>query len=396
MNNKWRRIIFAAVYLAYTSIYVARVNLSMAGPEMMDIGILNTVQMGILGSVFSTVYAAGRLINGGLSDKAPPWLMLTVGLALAGLSNIFVSLFPPFIGIFLLWTTNAYAQSMLWSSVLCVVSSMYEKSVAKQKTSVMVTSVAMGNILGIVINTFLITKFGARFAFVIPGVLTAVLGIIVFFATRSIKPIASPDKKHISMLSLLKNQEMLSMSVPAMMHGVMKENISLWMAVYIVDTYCVDLSTSSYYILLIPIIGFIGRTVYPAAYKLCKNRENTVSLIGFIICVAASVLLCFSGVGMIWSVLALSIIYAAVSMINTSILSIYPLHYLKTGNVASVSGIMDFGTYLGGGIASMIYGVVIKHFGYLPMFVSWAIISVVSIVFIMKINQKRKAEVKSE
>ncbi|MBQ7794701.1 MAG: MFS transporter [Clostridia bacterium] len=396
MNNKWRRIIFAAVYLAYTSIYVARVNLSMAGPEMMDIGILNTVQMGILGSVFSTVYAAGRLINGGLSDKAPPWLMLTVGLALAGLSNIFVSLFTPLIGLFLLWTTNAYAQSMLWSSVLCVVSSMYEKSVAKQKTSVMVTSVAMGNILGIVINTFLITKFGARFAFVIPGVLTAVLGIIVFFATRSIKPIASPDKKHISMLSLLKNQEMLSMSVPAMMHGVMKENISLWMAVYIVDTYCVDLSTSSYYILLIPIIGFIGRTVYPAAYKLCKNRENTVSLIGFIICVAASVLLCFSGVGMIWSVLALSIIYAAVSMINTSILSIYPLHYLKTGNVASVSGIMDFGTYLGGGIASMIYGVVIKHFGYLPMFVSWAIISVVSIVFIMKINQKRKAEVKSE
>lgn len=391
MNYKWKRIIYAVVYLAYTSIYVARVNLSMAGPELIAENILNTVQMGILGSVFSTVYAVGRLINGGISDKTPPWLMLTAGLGLAGLSNIFVGLFPPFIGIFLLWTTNAYAQSMLWSSVLCVVSGMYEKSVAKQKTSVMVTSVAMGNILGIIINTFLITEFGTRFAFVVPGILTVILGIAVFFVTRKIKPVAQSGKKHISMSRLLNNKELLVMSVPAMLHGVMKENISLWMTVYIVDTYCVDLSTSSYYILLIPVIGFVGRTIYPAVYKMCESKENTVSLLGFITCTAASVLLCFSRIGMTASVLALSVIYAAVSMINTSILSIYPLHYLKTGNVASVSGIMDFATYLGAGIASVLYGIVIKNFGYLPMFVSWAGISGICVILIMKINRSRKA-----
>lgn len=217
------------VYLAYTSIYVARINLSMAGPELILGGVLDTVQLGLLGSVFSTVFASGRLINGGLSDKTPPWVMLTSGLALAGLSNLFVSFFPPFIGIFILWTANAYAQSMLWSSVLCVVSSMYEKSVAKQKTSVMVTSVAMGNILGIIINT--------------------------------------------------------------------------------------------------------------------------------------------------------------------SILSIYPMHYLKTGNVASVSGMMDFATYLGGGVASMVYGVVIKNFGYLPMFVSWIVLSLASMLVIYKIAKNRKRQI---
>lgn len=389
MTNKRKQLIFWIVYLAYTSIYMARVNLSMAGPDMIGEGILDTVQLGLLGSVFSTLYSIGRLINGGLSDKTPPWIMLTTGLALAGISNMCIGFFPPFIGIFILWTTNAYAQSMLWSSVLCVVAGIYDQETAKKKTSVMVSSVATGNILAIIVTTFLITKLGLRFAFIVPGAITILLGITVFFATRRIKNDVRVEKSHVSMWELLKNRKMALMCVPALCHGVMKENISLWMTVYIVDKFGVDLSTSSYYILMIPVIGFIGRTIYPAVYKMCKNRENTVSFVGFIICVASAILICFSGVGMIVSVLSLSLIYAAVSMINTSMLSIYPIRYMETGNVASVSGIMDFATYLGGGIASVIYGVVIKSLGYTPMFVSWAVISVVSILVLRIVSDKK-------
>ncbi len=392
MKNRWNRIIFAIVYLAYTSIYIARVNLSQAGPALIATNIVNTVQMGILGSVFSTIYAVGRLINGGLSDRQPPYRMLTTGLTLAGISNICIGFFPPYIGIFLLWTTNAYAQSMLWSSVLCVVSGIYEKEVAKKKTSVMVTSVAMGNILGIAINTLLITRLGVRFAFLVPGILTMVLGALVFMTTRHVKLPEQTEKKHMSMWKLLKNREVLSMGAPAIIHGVMKENISLWMTVYIVDKYCVDLSVSALYVLLIPVIGFIGRMAYPLFYRICRERENTVSFVGFVLCTAASVLLCIGTIGIGAAVLMLSIIYAAVSMINTSILSIFPLQYTKTGNVASVSGIMDFATYLGGGVASVIYGVVIKQFGYLPMFVSWAVISVIAIFFLIKINRNATKE----
>ena len=378
MNVSKKRIIFAIVYFAYTSIYIARVNLSVAGPDLISAGVLNTVQMGLLGSVFSTLYAVGRMINGSISDKTPPWIMLTTGLALAGLSNIIISFFPPFIGIFIFWTTNAFAQSMLWSSVLCVVSSLYETSEAKKKTSVMVTSVAMGNILAILINSFLITKLGASYAFAVPGFLTLVLGIAVLFSTKNIKTNQTVAKKHISIRNLLKDKSVLTMGIPAVFHGVMKENISLWMAVFVVDKYSVDLSTSSYYILLIPFVGFIGRTLYPFFYKICKEKENSVSFLGFLLCISASLLLCAGKINMLTAILAMSVIYAAVSMINTSILSIFPLRYVSTGNVASISGIMDFATYLGGGIASFIYGIVIKSFGYTPMFISWIIISVIS------------------
>lgn len=57
------------------------------------------------------------------------------------------------------------------------------------------------------------------------------------------------------------------------------------------------------------------------------------------------------------------------------------MNFAKSGNVASVSGMMDFATYCGAGIGSFVYGVVISHFGYAPMFVSWIIICAISIVF---------------
>lgn len=395
MNYKRQRLIFLILYLAYTSIYVARVNLSVAGPKMIDANLLSTVQLGALGSVFSTIYAIGRIINGGMSDRKPPWLMLTTGLAVAGLSNILVGAFPPFIGVFVLWAANAYAQSMLWSSVLCVIAAVYDEKEAKKKSSLMVTSVATGNIVSIILNTFLITRLGTRFAFVVPGILTVILGACVFFATLKVEIPEVPAKKHIPMLALLKDKKLSAMLVPALFHGVMKENISIWMAVYVVDKYMVDLTTSSYYILLIPIIGFIGRTAYPLLYKLCRDNEDKVSQVGFVLCILSSLLLCTEIIEMPTAVLCLSVIYASVSMINTSLLTIMPMHYTRTGNVASVSGIMDFATYLGGGIASLIYGVLIKGFGYFPMFVSWAIISVVSMLVIAYINKIKGKEEKN-
>ncbi len=392
MTERKKRLIFWVMYLAYSSIYVARVNLSMAGPDLIAGKVLDTVQFGLLGSIFSTVYAMGRLFNGSLGDKTPPWLMMTVGLGMAGLSNILIGFLPPFLGIFLLWTSNAYAQSMLWSSVLCVVSAMYDGEIAKKKTSLMVTSVAMGNILSILLNTFLITKFGVEFAFLLPGGITLLLGVGVFFATRNIHPETKTEKSHLSLWKLLKNKGVLSMGVPAIMHGVMKENISLWMTAFVVSRYMVDLSTSSYYILLIPVIGFVGRVLYPMAFKVCRYRENLVSMIGFMVCIVASALLCFGRLGVLTAVILLSLIYTAVSMINTSILSIFPLQYLKTGNVASVSGVMDFATYLGGGISGVIYGLVIDRFGYNPMFLSWVVISVISFLMLGKMNRKDNNE----
>ena len=391
MTNNKRRLIFAVIYLAYTAIYIARVNMSIAEPALEELSIVDTVQFGTLTAIFSCVFASGRLINGVIGDKTAPWIMLTIGLSFSGISNLLIGFLPPLAAMCVLWGANAYAQSMLWSSVLCVISGMYSPIDAKRKTSVMVTSTATGNILSILLNTYLIEEFGVKYAFIVPGILTLLLGGAVLLLTRGIKKEENANKSsHISIFKLIRDKEILAMTVPAMMDGVMKENVGFWMAVYVVKQFGTDLKESSYYILLIPIIGFIGRALYTSVFKLCHENENTVSKIAFAVCIASAVLICFSGIGMVASVLCLSVIFAASSMINTSILSIYPLRSAKTGNIASVSGVMDFATYIGGGLASLIYGIVIKRFGFTPMFISFAVVSAISILVLFFIDTKRK------
>ena len=85
--------IFIITYLAYTSIYISRLNLSIATPELTASGIMNEAEIGLLGSIFSVVFAIGRLLNGVLNDKLTPWIMLCTGLAAVGLSNIVSGIF---------------------------------------------------------------------------------------------------------------------------------------------------------------------------------------------------------------------------------------------------------------------------------------------------------------
>lgn len=374
-------IIFTVLYAAYVSIYIARLNLSMATPELKALKIMDESQIGLLGSVFSVVFASGRLINGALSDKVKPFIMITSGLCLAGLGNLFISFFPPFELILVLWGINAFAQSMLWSAVLRTVSETYEPWEAKKKTSYMVTAVASGNIIGILLSSALIKGIDVSAAFYIPAAITFLIALLVFIFISPIQCSKCRTKTHIPLYRLFSEKDIRRLLLPVMFHGVMKDNISLWMTLYFVDTYGIDLAESALFVIFIPLLGLAGRLLFPLCYKISKENEHTVSFIAYLGCIVFAVILFFAS-SPIPSVICLGMIYMAVSLFNTSVLSVFPLRYSESGNVASVSGLMDFSTYLGAGIGSAVYGVSIKSLGYSFMFGSWILISLISLLIL--------------
>lgn len=386
MRNKG--MIFAVCYISYTLIYVARLNLSMAASTLKNKGVLSSAQIGLLGSVFFVVYAVGRLINGALSERFPARNMIAGGLLLGALANIFFGFLPPFAALTVLWGVNAYAQSMLWSSVLKTVGAVYGESRAQKMSAYMVTSVATGNIAGIIIAMLLIRFFGAAAAFILPGALLAVSAAAAFFI------IGKPDKcakGTFSGTQALKNKEVRFMALPAVFHGVMKDNISLWMAVYVTDKFGINIEKFAFYLLLIPIAGLAGRFLYPPIYKLLNYNENSVSLIGFLLCALLSVLLIFAAVSPVAAVLYLGGIYISVSLINTSVLTVFPMRFYSEGMSGTISGLMDFSTYSGAGIGSAVYGGAISVFGYSAMFLSWFCISAVSVLALMLYKRKAKS-----
>lgn len=380
---------FAVTYFAYTAIYVARLNLSMVAPSLTEGGIMTKAEIGLLGGIFAVVYACGRLLNGALNDRIAPWIMLASGLTAVGCSNLLSGFFPPFVVMAFMWGINAYGQSMLWGSVLHVVSALYEPERARRRSALAATSVATGNIIAIIFNTWLIEHFGARFAYFVPGALNLLMCPFVYFALHRIELGAIPKGRSIfSFAKLVRFRRMRIMLLPALFHGIVKDSTAFWMALYFVDVFDIDLKRSWYFMLLIPVIGLAGRLTYNFFYRLSKSNENVVASVAFLLsAIAAGLLLLPIGSPLV-SGICLGFIYAALSVANTSFLAVFPLRFAKIGEAASASGLMDFITYFSWGMGSIIYGIIVKHFdvsGYNIMFVSWVILSLVS-CFLMRIK----------
>jgi OPA family glycerol-3-phosphate transporter-like MFS transporter len=378
MKRKKTTGIFAVCYMAYLFIYVARLNFSMAASGLKDCGLLTMEQVGYLGSIFSVVYACGRLLSGILSDRNPPWKMICTGLVLCGVSNVCFGFFPAFPALVLLWGVNAFAQSMLWGSILRILSAIYPERIAKKMASYMATTVAAGNLVGILLNTELINRFGLAFAFLIPGGITLILSFFVLLNTRQVQPPAVQARSG-KFFDLVRLPNVKGMLFPAMVHGILKDNVSLWMAVYIMDTFGVDLEQSSYYILLIPMVGFLARILAPELYRMAGEKDKPVLKLGFVFCTLGALALTFLTSSAWVAIVYLSLVYFSVSVMNGCFLSFFPMQFARDGYVASVSGIMDFAAYLGNGISSAVFGVLIAAYGYNAMFLSWAVLCILGL-----------------
>ena len=118
----------------------------------------------------------------------------------------------------------------------------------------------------------------------------------------------------------------------------------------------------------------MARILAPELYRLAGERERPVLAWGFAACVAGSGLLVLLAPSAWMAVGYLSLVYMAVSVMNACFLSFFPLRFAREGTVATTSGIMDFATYLGTGLSSMVFGVMIERYGYSAMFISWAVL----------------------
>ncbi|MCI8543088.1 MAG: MFS transporter [Lachnospiraceae bacterium] len=377
-------IVFWILYLAYTSTYIVRLNLSVAKPALEEMGKVDTAQLAFLGSIFSLVYAVGKLVNGGIGDRVKPWIMVSVGLALAGMGNIIMGLLPPYGALIFCWGVNAFGQSMLWGPILSMVSAIYDEQTARKKATVMGTSIAAGNVMGILAASFLVNAFGPAAAFIVPGIFALGLALTVVLFTAKI-PVRMG--KGVSPIKQLLRREVQIMILPAMIQGIMKDNVSLFMVDYFVKRFSVDPTLNPLYILFIPVSGLAGRMLYPFVYKRMNENEDRAAAAGFLLCALFALPLGMSLWGPAAATLCLCGIYAAVSVVNTSFLAIYPMRYAKEGTVSSVSGIMDFATYLGHAVSTAVYGIVIVKFGYASMYLSWAFLSVVGLLILAAVRR---------
>jgi len=393
MKRKHPLVPFLLGYALYCTVYICRYNLTIASAYLELDGIINTVQYGVMCGVFSATYSIGRLINGYLGDRADRRLMICGGIALAGIANLVIGFLPPFQALLVFWAINGYAQSMIWGPLLATATSHISDKHRNLAASFFTSSVAVGSILGILIANYTILHHGTRWAFFIPAGIALLLCVVSAITYRNNG--STQRTTNVQPMNILPRiPEILLILIPAFFHGWIKDNVSYWAVIIFNRRFNINIENISGFVLLVPLISLVGRLIYPMVYKCCKANEHTVSIVGFIICSAASLILCSSTTA-ITAAMCMCLIAAMVSLVNTSMLSMYPMRFASYGNVSSISGLMDFATYLGSSISSVIYGKILSEGSnrFSLMFISWIMVSAISIVVLtMYLKQRRKKE----
>lgn len=404
MTKKKAIFFYIIYYVAYSSIYIARMNFSVVSALLESAGTLNKSQIGWIGSIFALTYAAAKIPGGYIGDRKSAQKVIVAGLLITAVSNLLIGFLPYFVSIAILWGLNALGQSLLWGPTLRNVNSCFEGQKAKMMSQLLSSSVAVGSILGLVVAGFCSTVFGAAACFFIPGLITAFMALLIRIFIPGWKQSGESESRgtavqekesHVPMkrkpvFNLLKDRNFHEMIFPAIAHGMIKDNVNVWLAVYFADSFGIDLSAIVLYIFFIPLFGLVGRLIYPALYKPIKN-DFVISILAFAVCILLLIPLVISRVNPVTAMLCLGMISAMVSVINVHMLSMFPSQYAAHGSISLVASTMDVLTYGGAGLGSLFFGILIQKFGYGSMFSVWVAVSLLSILILILAGRRQKA-----
>lgn len=389
MNKKqWPWACFALCYFGYMSLYICRNNLSIISPLLVEEGIASASQVGLLTGLFSIGYASGKVLFGSLGDRFDPKWIAGVGIAISGLTNLLIGLLPGgFLWMLLLWILNSIGQSLVWGPSLRLMILNFPPERTPFVNAMLVTTTASGSIAGILIASA-VAKADAAPGFLVPGViaLSASLCLVFLFPGKS----GAGDQKSAQkggLIAALKHRSVREMLLPAFAHGLIKDNVINWASLYLAARYLLDLSQLPVFILLIPLISFLGRLCYPIFFRLCGCDPQRVTVVCFAGCLLAAAPLMLNFCNVWLAVVLLVLLSTFGNVMNTSFLTMFPITMEKHGLVSSTASLLDVVTYSALGISSAIFGALIEACGlsgYQWMFGAFMIFAVVGLALLWK------------
>lgn len=371
------RYILMVCTIAYTSIYIARLNLSVASPLFEQGGYMTKMHIGIMGGVFFAVYAVGRMVNGFIGDALSAKRLLLTGLILVAAANMGIALMPPVTLIILLWGVNGMAQSMLWGPALRLVGGAYSGSSFLHTAGVILSSgIGIGSLLAIVLS-YLLVGVGLNALFAIPSLLV-LAAALPLLALPNIKE--KSERPNIQqMTALLKNPNIRRMMLPAIAHGMIKENLILWAPLLFIELYGIDLRSAAIFVFLMPAAMLLGRVTYPIIERWCCKDEKRVSIWSFTCCIICLIPFFFFEPPSLLTAMLLAVVALAVSVISVAFIAVHPLRYEKNNQVSMVAGLLDSVTYAGSAAGSLLLGLLVSWGGYMPMIYVFAAVSLASV-----------------
>ena len=402
INQKAREalVIGGVCATSYLAVYIARNVLSAVTPVIVENGAFTKEYIGNISSLFFIFYAIGQLMNGVLGDKIKARYMMSVGLLLAGASNI---VFP-----YILNTPSvakiAYGVTGLFLSMIYApMTKVVAENTHPEYTTRCSLSYSLASYVGSPIAGVFAAVMVWQSVFTVSGIALFVMAIICFVCFtylekkgvivhnryKSLKD-ASVKPGFTKGASVLLKRRIILFAMISVLTGVVRTAVVFWLPTYYSEYLELGPKVSAVVFTVSTLLISLTVFLTVAVYKLFRSNMNLTLFATFTMSA-----LCFLGVFLLRTpVLNVAFIVLAVMSANsaaTVLWSMYCPSLKDTGMVSVATGFLVFIGYIASSLSSTLFAKAVDVIGWGNLILVWMGLMVLGSVMMIPYLFKKKA-----
>jgi len=390
-DNKQIKLLTYICTLIYFTSYMTRLNYGAVVAEIERAeGIPKDMLSFAVTGLFIT-YGVGQLISGWLGDRIPPKYLMFCGLALSTLMNVLLPLNTNVVYMTVIWCINGFGQALMWPPIVKILSGYLSSANYVKATFTVIIGSTCGSIGVYLAASACIalanwqTLFYLCAAFGIIGMFLCMAGIskIEKYANEygeeaeQVK-VSDDGVKHTSYVKTTGaiGAMIAVIMVAIVLQGSLRDGVTTWLPSYIENTFNLGTAASILSGVVLPLFTLACVTAVKAIFpRFIKNELAFAGIIFGIGAVAAVVLVLFPDSNPIVSILFSALLVACMHGVNQMLIAILPGQFRKTGKISTISGLLNFATYVGAALSTYCFAALAKDGNWRPVIILWVFIA---------------------
>lgn len=383
IRDKRQLLLVALCWAVYTASYLGKycfnANIESIGRRFS----VNNASVGLVGTCFFFAYGAGQVINGVFCKKYDMRLVVFASLIASAACNAFMAFSENFSAFKYVWFINGAALSVLWPTLIRLLSESIDDEYSPRAVIVMGTTVAVGTFLAYGISALFnaVVKDGTcyKYSFLVAVAVMPVLAAVWLVSYNKLARAAKDDGQEVAAykppeperkgLGAAMTVTISVLAVFAIITNLVKDGFTTWIPKILSDVYNTPDYLSILLTLALPIFALFGTALAVAMNKGIKDLiticwilfAGITSLIGVVLStieVSAAIML-----------VSLSVVSLMTSAINNVITSMFPLYYKDEVNSGMCAGVLNGFCYIGSTISSYGLGALSDAYGWNAVFI---------------------------
>lgn len=427
---------FAAGTLGYSLYYVCRTSLNVMKKPILDSGMLDATQLGVIGSALLFAYAAGKFVNGFIADHCNIKRFMATGLLISTLANFIMgvlglvsqslAVIPTavlFISFAVMWGINGWSQSMGAAPAIIALSRWFPLNRRGTFYGMFSASHNIGEWLSFIFVGSIVSVAGWQWGF-FGSSIAGVLGVIciLFFlhdtpeskGLPSIevlaheKPQVKPNEDvNAIQRQVLRNPGVYVLALASAFMYISRYSLNSWGILFLQEAKGFSMADATFIISLNALLGIVGTVVsgWLTDVLFNGNRKIPALVAGILLSVSYAIFI-YGGTNYWVNVLSMVLFGIAIGVLISFLGGLMAVDIVPRKATGAALGIVGLASYIAAGIQDVVsgwlidsnitetvneLGEVVKHYDFSDAAIFWIGASVIS--FLLPIlNWGRKVQ----